>query len=105
MPEFLLDHTPEMSQYVRPDEDGFTIRTRFHGEHQILDEVAAIRNAAKRPSIKGQHGEEMRFVGRLPMRVIHEFYMKHQRDPTPQECINMLRQREFAKLRGTEEKF
>lgn len=105
MPEFLLDHDPDMSQWVRPDEDGFTVRTRFHGEQQILDQLQRERSVDPKPRVVTEEGVTYRKAGSIPISLIHKFFVKHQRMPTAAECLDWLRDRDYSKLRATEEKF
>ena len=43
MPEFLLDNDPDLVQWVRPDDTGFTVRTQFKGTQEALDRNARLR--------------------------------------------------------------
>ena len=105
MPELLLDHGPDMSQYIRPDEDGFTIRTRFHGEQSLVDDLARQRSVDPKPRAITKDGMTYRKVGSIPMSVIHKWIKRTGHWPTREEVLEILRSRDFSKLRATEEKF
>ena len=104
MPEFKIDETGYQTQYLRPDEDGFTVRTKFNDD-PIIESVRRRRSVDPKPRAVPKDGVCYRFVGSIPQSVIHAFYMREKRYPESHELAEMLRSREFSRLRGTEEKF
>ena len=103
--EFVLSHDEHMTQFVRPDENGFTTRTVFHDTEAVVDQLQRERAIDPKPRSFSRDGVCYRKVGSIPAHVIHQFYAEHKRWPNSDDLLAMLRNSDYSKLRATEEKF
>lgn len=70
--EFILDDSPVRTQYVVPDESGFTLRTRYKGTQDVLD-----ANARKRNDAPKRFGEGvLHHVGSVPIEVWEQWQLE-----------------------------
>ena len=102
MAEFLFDDDPQRTQYIRPDATGFTLRTEFKGTQGVLDANARARGVL--PTKFGPDGERLHLVGRVPIEVYEEMFLKLGRHPNRQELLALLRDRDFSKLKARDVK-
>lgn len=105
MAEYVLAYDDQMQQWIRPDDEGFTVRTVFPGTDPVLDENQRMRSIDPKPRAYTKDGVCYRHVGRIPMEVIHRFYRRTGHWPRKEDYLLLLKDRDYAKLRMTEEKF
>lgn len=103
--EFLFEDSPVRTQWVVPDERGFTLRTRFKGTQEILDANRRVRNDAPKRFGKGT----MHHVARVPIEVfevwqLEWFRMGHQGMPDAEFIQHKLNLPEFKYLKTKEVK-
>lgn len=89
-----------------PAPDGsITLRTRYKGTQDALDKNARIRaDTPKGFSEKNGLGGHIYHVGSIPTEVYSEMTKRLGRHPTAQECLDLIKSRDFSNLR-TREKF
>ena len=102
MSEFILDEDDASVQYVRPDETGFTLRTRFKGTQDILDRNARLRSEA--PKSFRESGHTFHHVASVPMEVVELLHKKLGRWPTAEELLKLSDDRDYNKLKTREVK-
>ena len=106
MPEKLLSVDPFKAVYIRPDEDGFTTRTVHYDTQQVLDANARRRSMDPKPRVVTKDGVGYTHVGSIPKHVLHTWIQEcGGRWPTHDFLLKKLRERDFSKLRMTEERF
>ena len=98
MAEFLLDDDPLMTQWVTPDPEGFTLRTRHKGTQEVLDQNAELR-ADSPKNFKDKDGVHYHHVMRVPGEVMEVLYRRLGRMPTAQELLQFGDDRDFSKLK------
>ena len=98
MAEYLLDDSPEMTQWVRPDEKGFTVRTQFKGTQEALDRNARIRSVTP-TTFRDKDGGRLHHVGSIPAEVYNDLQWKLGRAPTTKELLALLDDRDYSKLK------
>jgi len=103
MSEILLDQDAVSEEWVRPDEKGFTIRTRYRGTDQVLDRNARLR-ADTPTNFKGGLEGSLKHVGSIPIEVYEQMTVRLGREPTANECLDLLKAREYSKLKTREVK-
>lgn len=97
MSEFLFDESPVRREFIRPDDEGFTLETYYKGTQGVLDRNAELRAAAPSTFREGKH--TFHHVGSVPIEVYEQFYLKLGREPTAQELITLINEREFCRLK------
>ena len=98
MPEFLLDSDPDMVQWVRPDEKGFTVRTRFRGTQEALDRNARLRSEAPK-TFRDKNGVNFHHAVSVPAEVYDQIYRRLGRAPTAAELLKFADDRDYSKLK------
>ena len=98
MAEFLLEDDPLMTQWVTPDPEGFTLRTRHKGTQEVLDQNARLR-ADRSKDFKDKDGQHYHHVMSIPMEVVEVLCKRLGRMPTPEELLKFGDDREFSKLK------
>lgn len=98
MAEFILSEDAHRVEYVRPDESGFTIRTRYKDTSEVIEEAKMLR-ADTSKSFKDARGVTQYHVGKVPLEVYEMWTRKLGREPTAEECIKFLQDRDFSDLR------
>jgi hypothetical protein len=73
--ELLFDDSPDRTIWATPDEQGLTLRTRFKGTQDVLDENERIRNATPKGFGKGL----MHHAARIPMEVWEQWVLEWRR--------------------------
>ena len=101
MSEFLLDEDEDLQQWVTPDPEGFTLRTRFKNTQQALDQNAQERNGNPM-SFKDKDGASWYKACSVPPEVMDLLFRRLGRMPTPEELIQFSQDRDFSKLRTTD---
>jgi len=98
MSEYLLDDSEDRVEFIRPDPEGFTVRTNFRGTPQVLDRNAELRGAASR-TFKDEKGGHWAHVASIPIEVYEMEWRRLGRAPTAKECVKLANQRDFNKLK------
>jgi hypothetical protein len=103
MPEFLLEDDEDRVEFIRPDPHGFTLRTRYKGTQDVLDQNARMRRDASK-DFRDRDGVTHHHVGSVPLEVYEEWTRELGRPPTAAEMIQRIQQRDFSKLKTKEVK-
>jgi hypothetical protein len=93
MSEYLFDDAPDRITFIRPDPEGFTLRTRMKGTQDILDQNARERTGKHHPlNLKGSASMP---VCRVPA-VIYELWSREMgRELTAWELVKRCQQPEY----------
>ena len=102
MAELLFDDDEGMTQWIDPDPQGFTLRTRYKGTQGVLDRNAALR--ADTPHFFRQDGVNYHHAASIPMEVYEQFQHQLGRTPTAAELIKLSQDRDYNKLKTREVK-
>lgn len=105
MSRILLHRDATTSQYVRPDEDGFTTETYFYDTQHVLDANAARRSIDPKPRAYTSEGVCWRQVGSIPEELMHRWYMELGYWPPRDFIMEKLKNPDYRKLLVTEERF
>lgn len=97
MTEYLLDDDSEMTQWVVPDEKGFTVRTRYKSTPGVLDLNQDLRNSA--PSTFREDGVDFHLGARIPIEVVDQLHIRLGRAPTALELLALANDRDYCKLK------
>jgi len=91
-----------MTQWIRPDPQGFTLRTRYKGTQEILARNHLARSEA--PRRFSQDGVEFHHVCSVPIEVYDMLHRKLGRPPEASELVKLSQDRDFCKLKTREVK-
>ena len=96
--EFFYDEDETRCEWVRPDESGFTVRTQYKGTQGVLDRAAILR-ADTSKNFRDAKGVNFHHIGSIPNEVYEREQVRLGRPMTSQECVELLKSRDFSKLR------
>ena len=102
MAEYLLDDDPVQTQWVVPDEKGFTLRTRYKGTQGILDQNARERTG-KHERIATPGSQPLPAV-RMPLELYEQITIAMGREPTADEMIAIAETPEYKMLKLTDKR-
>lgn len=97
MSEHLYDVSPEMTQWVTPDDTGFTVRTRYRDTQQVLERNRQLRNEA--PQTFRADGVDFHHACSIPAEIVDMLHRKLGRAPTAKELIALSQDRDFNRLK------
>ena len=94
MAELPFDDDGLRVQWIEPDERGGVLRTRYRGTQDVLDQNAALRNDTPRRYGKGivQH------KARVPVELYEQWTIELGRQPTAEECLEIIERRGLTHL-------
>lgn len=96
--ELPFDETSYSHQWAEPTGDGgLVIRTRYKDTDRVLDTNARFR--AEGPQTFREKGRTFYKVGSIPMEVYEQLTLKLGRQPTAQECLELIQSRDYSKLK------
>ena len=98
--ELLFDDSGFRTQWIEPDPDGFKIRTRYRGTEEVLDANAGMRGIL--PDNFQGPGPGFHLVGRIPLEIYEQLYIKFGRAPNMDELKALLNDRDYSKLKTRE---
>lgn len=103
--EFLFDVDPTtgMRQFIRPDEDGFTLRTLYASTEDVLDQNHRVKNARGRLIGNGQDGS-FHHVASIPMELWHRWHQEYGRKlyEDPLLVPRLIRERDYNKVQTSD---
>jgi hypothetical protein len=102
MPELLLDRDETQTQWVRPDDKGFTLRTQYHGTQSVLDQNARERTGKRHRSTLT--GSAMQPAARFPLELYEQLTLAMGREPTADELLVLSQTSEYKALRLTDKR-